>query len=307
MLHQQTYSCAVWFVAPCHIPGPLRHTPASCWHCLQVCWANFGSQGGTATSSSAGHKLISSSSAGHATTRRSSSSSFGLESSLQQRTSSLSTWLPGQPAPAAAATPASAVTPATAGTAGTPLVGLQGSGDPDATPLPAWWGAGGSAQTARGARTAVPQTPATDAAAGAYTTPAATATAHAAINDAKQQQQQGGQTALEAGAARAASTAQQSLSQGSGRSPSSGFGRAAGHASVSGAVLCMLHKASITCVFPSGELLECPLLQPCQALWPLPTGVILSVSRAAGLLHCSPRLHVLPRYRVCFGHSKCLK
>lgn len=276
-----------------YIAGPSQQ---SCWHCLQVCWANFGSQGSVATgSSSAGHKLASSSSAGHAAGRR---SSFGLEGRLHQRTSSLSTWLPGQPAPAATATPASTVTPATAGTAGTTPAGVQGSIDPDATPLPAWWGAGGSGQTARGARPAVPQTPATDSAAGAYSTPAATAAAQATINDAKQQQQ-GGDTALEAGAA---GGAQQSLSQGSGRTPSSGVGRASGHASVSGAVLCMLHKASITCVFPSGELLECPLLQPCQTLWPLPTGVILSVSIAAGLLHffCSPNLHGLPHSRGMF-------
>lgn len=44
------------------------------------------------------------------------------------------------------------------------------------------------------------------------------------------------------------------------------------------AVLCLLLRSSITCIFPTGELLECPLLQPCQTLWPLPTGVILSVS-----------------------------
>lgn len=48
--------------------------------------------------------------------------------------------------------------------------------------------------------------------------------------------------------------------------------------SVSHAVLCLLLKHSITCIFPSGELLECPLLQPCQTMWPLPTGVILAVS-----------------------------
>lgn len=47
---------------------------------------------------------------------------------------------------------------------------------------------------------------------------------------------------------------------------------------VTEAVLCLLLRNSISCIFPTGELLECPLLQPCQALWPLPTGVILAVS-----------------------------
>lgn len=52
----------------------------------------------------------------------------------------------------------------------------------------------------------------------------------------------------------------------------------AGPQGVSGAVLCLLHKASITCIHPSGEVLETPLLQPCHALWPLPSGLLLAVS-----------------------------
>ncbi|WIA14045.1 hypothetical protein OEZ85_002600 [Tetradesmus obliquus] len=34
-------------------------------------------------------------------------------------------------------------------------------------------------------------------------------------------------------------------------------------------------KSSITCIYPSGEQIETPLLQPCTALWPLTAGVLL--------------------------------
>jgi hypothetical protein len=52
---------------------------------------------------------------------------------------------------------------------------------------------------------------------------------------------------------------------------------------VTGAVLCLLHGSSITCLFPTGEVLETPLLQPCQALWPVPGALLLAVS--AGAVH----------------------
>lgn len=53
-----------------------------------------------------------------------------------------------------------------------------------------------------------------------------------------------------------------------------------GPESVEHAVLCLLLKNSITCVYPSGEVLETPLLQPCHALWPLPSGLLLAVSNS---------------------------
>eukprot|EP00775_Hariotina_reticulata_P010097 gene10097-10253_t len=37
----------------------------------------------------------------------------------------------------------------------------------------------------------------------------------------------------------------------------------------------ILQKNSVTCIYPTGEVLEAPLLQPCQMLWPLPVGVLL--------------------------------
>jgi hypothetical protein len=42
-------------------------------------------------------------------------------------------------------------------------------------------------------------------------------------------------------------------------------------------VLCLLQKSSVMCIYPTGEVLEAPLLQPCQMLWPLPQGVLLVV------------------------------
>lgn len=59
---------------------------------------------------------------------------------------------------------------------------------------------------------------------------------------------------------------------------------------VSEAVLCLLLRNSISCIFPTGELLECPLLQPCQALWPLPTGVILAVGSCCSSIIPHPQL-----------------
>jgi hypothetical protein len=51
-----------------------------------------------------------------------------------------------------------------------------------------------------------------------------------------------------------------------------------GSAAVGDAVLCLLHKSSITCIFPAGDVLEAPLLQPCVALWPISGALLLAVS-----------------------------
>lgn len=52
-------------------------------------------------------------------------------------------------------------------------------------------------------------------------------------------------------------------------------------AGVDEAVLCLLQKSSITCIYPSGSVLETPLLQPCTVLWALTTGVLMAVSGCA--------------------------
>jgi hypothetical protein len=229
---------------------------------MQVCWANFGGPASRTGDKHASRHSSSSASAkpaaGETPDRHTTSTGTAPDSSWQQRTASLSTWIPGQD-PAAARTPEQhGLLEPPFGAAGAAEQG--GVNDTGLSPshLPKWWTNTASAQSAGGSKPSARHTPGA-VSAGARGVSIATP--------------EGLQTPVDASAASGAGAG----AVGGDTSSSSGSRSSSNTSAVSEAALCLLLRTSITCVFASGELLECPLLQPCQALWPLPTGVILAV------------------------------
>lgn len=202
------------------------------------------------------------------------------DTNLQQRTVSLSTWMGSTQGTGGASTPEHQGLFSTAA-AGS---GAGSTGGADATGLspghlPSWWTSNTPAQPAGTTKASVLHGSA-DAQA-------------AAAGNKLQDKASTGQHKQQATLQDASGTPAGSAGTGNGGIATPSAGKAPGGSSVvhgsdgsgSGspssacdAVLCLLLRNSITCIFPSGELLECPLLQPCHAMWPLPTGVILAVS-----------------------------
>jgi hypothetical protein len=216
---------------------------------------------------------------------------------------SLATWRDSAQGAAGASTPEHQGLLSTAAGAG-----AAGAGGADATGwspghLPNWWTSNTSAQSAGASRLSVLQgsTDARAAAAGNKLQNKVSTGQHkqqaALLQDAAATPAgslgvgKGGKAAPIAGMVPGSSSSAASASDGS---------DSGSRSSACDAVLCLLLRNSITCIFPSGELLECPLLQPCQALWPMPTGVILAVSlRTAKLQPQRKQLRAL--FQVCLS------
>jgi hypothetical protein len=255
----------------CACTGLLQHThplapkpvPVTSTN-VQVCWANFGgksSSSSTTRPTHAGRK--DGSGGGVGATPAAAAASSGLHQ--QQRTVSLSTWVSGTQGTAAGSS-----TPEHQGLFGAAAAatgaGAAAGGGSDAagfspSHLPSWWTSSNTPAQAAGGNN-------NSKGVAALQTPSS-----AAAGNADKSSRQAAQPARPGapageGAAGGASDSSGMQADNSRQRP----------VSECDAVLCLLLRSSITCIFPTGELLECPLLQPCQTLWPLPTGVILSVS-----------------------------
>lgn len=235
---------------------------------MQVCWANFGGPASRAGDQHYASRHSSSTSArpaaGEAPGRRA-STGIAPDSSWQQRTVSLCTWIPGQDSAAAQTPEQHGLLGAPFGAAGAAESGRVNDTGLSPSHLPKWWNNTGSAQSAGGSKPSLRQTP--GAAPANLASPA------------------GLETLVDASAASGAGAGACGGDTSSGRGSGSGSTHSGNTSAVLEAALCLLLRTSITCVFASGELLECPLLQPCQALWPLPTGVILAVRRGSLLCY----------------------
>lgn len=231
---------------------------------MQVCWAHFGGRPGSTLQKGAAYDANSNDARAAGSARRSSiGTGAATDTGLQQRTMSLLTWMPSAHGPAGDSTPEHQACfggnlpagSASTGAGGTDAAGMSPSH------LPSWWTSNTSAQSAGNSKPSVLQTHSSRHAA------AAGSAGKAGQHEKRATQDAAGTPGAAAHGVGAGTAADGSSKSTYGSSP----------ASVCDAVLCLLLKNSITCIFPSGELLECPLLQPCQALWPLPTGVILAV------------------------------
>jgi hypothetical protein len=116
-------------------------------------------------------------------------------------------------------------------------------------------------------------------AAAAATTPTPAAAAMPAAWNLQQQQSTAGTPAAAVNLAGASAAPPAAVPASTTAAPAASA--AAVQEGVDASALCLLQKSSITCIYPSGEQLETPLLQPCTALWPLTSGVLLVVGDLA--------------------------